>query len=58
MTNKWFSRKLTVFALWTILVIVSVIKNISIDTVISFYGFISLTYIGSNVVQKYFEVKK
>ena len=58
MTNKWFSRKLTVFALWSILVIVSVIKNISIDTVISFYGFISLTYIGSNVVQKYFEVKK
>lgn len=54
--NKWFSRKLVVWVVWTILTafaLITKIESITISEILSFYGFISLAYIGANTIGKF-----
>ncbi len=52
--EKLKSRKLWVWLIWSVLALGTLfIKDLPKETVLSFYGYISLMYIGSNTAQKW-----
>jgi hypothetical protein len=59
-SSKWFSRKLVVWVVWTILTafaLITKIESVTISEILSFYGFISLAYIGANTIGKFVDYR-
>lgn len=51
MNSKLKSRKLWVWIVWTVLAVASIfVKEMPRETVYQFYGFLSLAYYGSNLL--------
>lgn len=57
MKEKLLSRKFHVFLIWIVLIIFCIFNNILSDTVIQYFGLVSLLYIGSNTAQKFIQKK-
>jgi hypothetical protein len=57
MKEKLSSRKFHVFLIWIILIIFCIFNNSLTDTVIQYFGLVSLLYIGSNTAQKFIQKK-
>jgi hypothetical protein len=51
--EKLQSRKFHVFLIWIVLVIFRIFNKTLTDTVIQYFGLVSLLYIGSNTAQKF-----
>lgn len=59
MKNKASSRKFWVWIVWAVITTASMIPAVRIDqTVVSYFGFVSLIYIGGNVLQKWIDGKR
>jgi multisubunit Na+/H+ antiporter MnhF subunit len=56
-SDKLLSRKFHVFLVWIVLIIFCIFNKTLTDTIIQYFGLISLAYIGSNSFQKYLEKK-
>jgi len=57
--NKMLSRKLWVWIVWALYAFVALIVTQVVDpNITSWFGAISVMYIGGNVFQKYIPVKK
>lgn len=56
--NRATSRKFIVFLCWLIILIVNIVVTKTIDAnIVSWFGAISIIYIGGNVFQKYIDKK-
>lgn len=55
--SKLFSRKFQVWLVWTVITVLSLfiiqLESEVKSQIIQFYGWVSLIYVGGNVVQKY-----
>jgi uncharacterized membrane-anchored protein len=56
-TSKLQSRKFHVFLIWIVLVVFCIFNKNLTDTVIQYFGLVSLLYIGSNTAQKFIDKK-
>lgn len=57
--DKLKSRKFQVWIVWLIFSVASLfVKRLPVDTIFSFFGAISIVYIGGNVAQDYIFNKK
>lgn len=57
--DKLKSRKFQVWIVWLIFSVTSLfVKRLPVDTIFSFFGAISIVYIGGNVAQDYIFNKK
>lgn len=56
--EKLKSRKFQVFITWLVIAIVSLFRpDLPKETIFQFFGFVSLTYIGSNLLQDFIATK-
>lgn len=59
MTEKLKSRKFQVWIVWSLLAIACIfVPTLPKETIFTYYGLISMIYIGGNVASSYIESKK
>jgi len=56
--SKITSRKLWVFVVWSVIAVACLFVESPKETIFTFYGLVSLAYIGGNVAEKFTPVKK